>query len=204
MTHNIVDLPKIILASTSVFRKSLLEKLQIPFETAAPNIDENLLSGETVQQMVDRLSLEKAIAVAKQFPNCIIIASDQSALLNQKPLGKPLNYQNAVKQLNNCSGKCVDFYTGLAVLDTREKKAKVYQAQDTTLVCFRELSVATIHNYLMLEEPYQCAGSFKSEGLGITLFNKIETTDPNALMGLPLIELTSIFAKLGIKLPYLR
>lgn len=204
MPSNPKPLPKIILASTSSFRASLLAKLHIAFETASPNINEAHLDEESVSQMVNRLSLEKGLAIAKQHPNSIIIASDQSAMLNNYSLGKPLNYQNAVKQLNECSGKCIEFYTGLAVIDTRKMPAETYQAHDITLVCFRTLSPSTIHNYLTLEEPYQCTGSFKSEGLGITLFSKIETTDPNALIGLPLIELTTILIKLGIPLPYLK
>ncbi len=203
MTCNPTDLPKIILASSSPFRKDLLKKLCIPFETSNPDINEAPLEGESVLKMIARLSLEKALAIAKHHPNSIIIASDQSAILNQEPLGKPHNYQNAVKQLSDCSGQCIEFYTGLAVLDTRANNTHIYQSQESTLVYFRELSSETIHNYLTIEEPYQCAGSFKSEGLGITLFSKIKTNDPNALVGLPLIELTSIFAEIGIQLPYL-
>lgn len=203
MNANLPDLPKIILASTSVFRKMCLEKLQLPFETDKPEIDETRLTGESVAEMVDRLSLEKALKVAESHPNALIIASDQSAALNQQTLNKPLNYETAKQQLKDSSGECVAFYTGLVVLDTRHTPPKTYQTKDITKVHFRTLTDETIHNYLTLETPYQCAGSFKSEGLGITLFKKIENHDPNALIGLPLIELTSIFEEIGITLPYL-
>lgn len=203
MNANPTTLPKIILASTSVFRKMCLEKLQIPFKTDKPEIDETRLAGESVEEMVDRLSLDKALKVAESHPNTIIIASDQSAALHQKALNKPLNYQNAKQQLKDSSGECVTFYTGLVVLDTRQNPPKTYQTKDITKVYFRNLTDKTIHNYLTLETPYQCAGSFKSEGLGISLFKKIENKDPNALIGLPLIELTSIFEEIGITLPFL-
>lgn len=201
MTKNTQTIPKIILASTSVFRKNLLEKLQIPFDTAKPEIDETPLQNESVTEMVDRLSLKKAQKIAEQNPNAIIIASDQSACLDGIPLGKPGNYENATQQLSSFSGKHIDFFTGLVLIDTRSNQT--LQTRDTTKVFFRQLSDEMIHNYLVMEEPYQCAGSFKSEGLGITLFEKIESKDPNALIGLPLIELTSCFKQLGINLPLL-
>lgn len=195
--------PKIILASSSPFRRQLLEKLHIPFQYVSPDIDETRLAGESLLAMIDRLSLAKAAAVASTHPNSIIIASDQSAFLNNEALHKPGNYENAYQQLKNASGQTIEFHTGLVVFDNRQADPKIQSVHDITRVDFRELSHQQIHNYLTLEQPYQCAGSFKSEGLGITLFSKIESTDPNALIGLPLIALTDCLNNLGIQLPYL-
>ncbi len=190
---------QIILASTSPFRKTLLNKLHLPFETAKPQIDETPLADETVKQMVQRLSLEKAQKIAQENHNRIIIGSDQSASFQGQAIGKPYTHSKAIQQLADFSGECVCFYTGLAVID--QAGDKIYQTVDETRVYFRKLSAADIENYLLIEEPYQCAGSFKSEGLGITLFEKIESQDPNALIGLPLIELTGILKQIGIQLP---
>lgn len=198
ITHK-AQLPKLVLGSSSPFRKQMLEKLQLPFIQFAPEIDETPLADETPTAMIKRLSLLKAQAVAKAHPNSIIIASDQCATFNNQPIGKPHTHDNAVKQLQMFSGQAIKFHTGLVVIDPRDQKA--YQSMDTTTVHFRVLSAQTIENYLQAEQPYQCAGSFKSEGLGITLFERIESRDPNALIGLPLIELTSIFAQMGIVLP---
>lgn len=195
------SLPPIILASTSAFRKALLNKLAMPFATAKPNIDETPLANETTSEMVDRLSLKKGMAIAQQHPNSLIIASDQSAIFKDKPLGKPHNFDNAVKQLQSFSGQRITFITGLVVIDTRQTPFKIMQTQDITQVYFRTLTLSQIENYLNTEEPYECAGSFKSEGLGITLFEKIVTEDPNALIGLPLIKLTSMLLDSGISLP---
>jgi MAF protein len=193
------QLPPIVLGSSSPFRKQLLDKLQLPFTQHAPNIDESPLMNESPQAMIQRLSLEKARAVAKIHSNAIVIASDQCATLQDQPIGKPHNHPNAQAQLRSFSGQSIVFYTGLTVIDPRNQTP--FEALDTTTVQFRRLSDTTIENYLLAETPYQCAGSFKSEGLGITLFESIHTRDPNALIGLPLIELTSIFLKMGITLP---
>jgi len=193
------QLPPIVLGSSSVFRKLTLEKLQLPFIQHSPEIDETPLENETPPQMIERLSLLKAKEVAKTHPDKIIIASDQCATFNNRPIGKPHTHENAVKQLKVFSGHAIVFYTGLVVIDPRDQQT--YQVMDTTTVHFRNLSDLTIENYLLAEQPYQCAGSFKSEGLGITLFEGIESKDPNALIGLPLIELTSLFAEMGITLP---
>lgn len=198
-TANPQSLPPILLGSSSPFRASLLNKLHLPFEQAAPEIDERPLENESPDQMVQRLTKNKAMALQADYPQHIIIASDQTACLNQQPLGKPHTFDNAFKQLKSFSGQCVTFYTGLGVIDPNN--GDYHQALDTTKVYFRELSDAVIENYLQIEQPLKCAGSFKSEGLGITLFEKFEMTDPNALIGLPLIELTSIFKKMGIPLP---
>ncbi len=193
--------PQIVLASTSPFRKMLLEKLGVPFETAKPEVDETPQTNETVAEMVSRLSLAKAKAIAPSYPNALIIASDQSASFQDRPIGKPHHYENAVKQLRQFSGQTITFWTGLVVLDTRHNTSQ--QTLDETRVTFRTLTETDIHNYLVLEEPYQCAGSFKSEGLGITLFESIEGKDPNALIGLPLIDLTHFLRQCGLQLPYL-
>ena len=193
------QLPGIVLGSSSPFRKQMLEKLRLPFTQDSPDIDETPLKDETPPEMIKRLSLLKARKVAKSHPDKIIIASDQCATFNNTPIGKPGNHQNAIKQLQDFSGNAIVFYTGLVVIDPSEQKT--YQVMDITTVHFRTLSQTTIENYLNLEQPYQCAGSFKSEGLGITLFERIDSKDPNALIGLPLIELTTLFAKMGIVLP---
>lgn len=198
--NSTAKLPKIILASTSPFRKALLQKLRLPFITENPAIDETPSPKESVVDMVNRLSLAKAQAVAEKHPDAIIIASDQSATYQGQAVGKPHTYQNAMQQLKQFSGETIHFNTGLVVFDGRTQKT--YQTLDITKVSFRTLSETDIHNYLILEEPYQCAGSFKSEGLGITLFSKIEGKDPNALIGLPLIDLTSFLKQCDIQLPF--
>ena len=149
--------------------------------------------------MFKRLSLEKALEIAKTTPNAIIIASDQTAVFNNQPIGKPHSVENAVKQLSDFSDQCITFYTGLVVINTATQQT--YQTMDITKVHFRSLSETVIRNYINIEQPLKCAGSFKSEGLGITLFKRIESNDPNALIGLPLIELTDIFYQMGYPLP---
>lgn len=182
----------IVLGSTSPFRKVLLEKLNIPFKCAKPNIDESPLAQETPQQLVERLALEKAQAI-KNFPNALIIGSDQVAVCEDEILGKPHNYENAVKQLTKFSGKAITFYTGLCVLDSAT--GNTHSLVEPFIVHFNTLSQNDIEQYIKAEEPYNCAGSFKSEGLGICLFKKLEGDDPNSLIGLPLIKLVSLFKK---------
>jgi len=193
------SLPNIILASTSPFRKQLLQKLNLSFDQEAPNINESPLSHELPKEMVARLSNEKAQKIAHRFPNSIIIASDQCATYQEQPIGKPHTMENAVKQLQQFSQQTITFYTGLTVINT--VTSQQFECMDTTQVQFRKLSPEVIKNYLDIEQPFNCAGSFKSEGLGITLFKKISSQDPNALIGLPLIELTGIFYKMGYALP---
>ncbi|WP_426356905.1 Maf family protein [Pseudocolwellia sp. HL-MZ19] len=180
----------IVLGSTSPFRKALLEKLNISFECAKPNIDETAQEGETSIKLVERLAIEKAQAITG-YSNALIIGSDQVALCEGEILGKPHNFDNAVKQLTKFSGKAVTFYTGLCVLDS--KTNKVTSLVEPFTVHFNELSQSEIIHYIKAEEPYNCAGSFKSEGLGICLFKKLEGEDPNSLIGLPLIKLISLF-----------
>ncbi len=188
---------QLILASTSPYRRTLLERLGLPFETAAPDTDESPLENDTPNALVRRLSEAKSRAIAAQFPNALVIGSDQVAVLNQQILGKPGNHENAVQQLRAASGKRVDFLTGLCLLNTRTQNCHVKVVPYS--VVFRALSDAQIEQYLLKDKPYNCAGSFKSEGLGISLFEKMEGDDPNALIGLPLIELTNMLALEGLE-----
>jgi septum formation protein len=194
---------KLILGSTSPFRKELLERLKIDFSCASPDVDETPIEGETIEQMVMRLSELKAEAIAEQIKNsnedALIIGSDQSAVLNGKPLTKPGNFENAVKQLSDASGQRIVFQTGLCLLNTRTGKKQTICEPYT--VVFKKLSAQTIERYLKKEEPYNCAGSFKSEGLGIALFEKFEGEDPNSLIGLPLIKLVGMLENEGLEIP---
>lgn len=186
----------LVLASTSIYRRELLERLQIPFQTAAPDVDETPLSGESAKQTSLRLSREKAQAVAAHYPDALIIGSDQVALLDGQQMGKPLIHDNAVRQLRAMRGKTVIFYTALTLLNARSGEMQTEVAENR--VSFRELSDEEIASYLHKEQPYHCAGSAKSEGLGIALINRMEGDDPNALIGLPLILLVDMLKKQGV------
>jgi MAF protein len=186
----------LVLGSTSPFRKEILQKLNLSFECAKPNIDETALIGETPQALVERLAIEKAIAVADEFPNALIIGSDQVAVCEGEILGKPHNFENGVKQLTKFSNKSVTFYTGLCVYDTANQKA--LSLIEPFIVHFNQLSQSEIESYLNAEQPYNCAGSFKSEGLGICLFKRLEGDDPNSLIGLPLIKLVGLLKQHGL------
>jgi MAF protein len=190
---------KLVLASTSIFRKMLLEKLEIPFQTASPEIDETRKPEESPSELVERLSVEKAHAVAREYREHLIIGSDQVACVDGNILGKPGDFINAKVQLTQASGKKVIFYTGLALLNaiTGEKQTLV----EPFTVHFRHLTEKQIENYLNKEQPFNCAGSFKSEGYGITLFSRLEGDDPNTLIGLPLIRLVEMLEKEGYALP---
>lgn len=187
---------QLVLGSTSPFRKEILEKLNLPFVCAKPNIDESAFDNESPVALVERLAIEKAKAVADEFPDALIIGSDQVAICDGEILGKPHNFENAVKQLEKFSNKTVVFYTGLCVYDS----ALDYTTAliEPFLVHFNELSLSEIENYLHAEQPYNCAGSFKSEGLGICLFKKLEGDDPNTLVGLPLIKLVELLKQHGV------
>lgn len=190
---------KLILGSSSPYRKSLLEQLQIPFTCMSPNIDETQRPNESPMQFVSRLAHEKAQAIKANLPlsdNTLIIGSDQAAILEDKILGKPENIEKAIQQLSLFSGKKVDFLTGLCVLDNKTDTFDL--AVEEYSVYFRELTIEEIEYYLEKEQPLDCAGSFKCEGLGITLFEKMEGNDPNSLIGLPLIKLCSSLRKMGI------
>jgi septum formation protein len=188
----------LVLASTSIYRSQLLSTLQIPFQTAAPDVDETPLSGESAEQTSWRLSRIKAQVVAKHFPDALIIGSDQVALLDGQQIGKPLNHDNAVLQLSAMRGKTVDFYTALTLLNASNGEMQTDVA--VTKVSFRSLSDDQIDRYLKKEQPYHCAGSAKSEGLGIALISSIRGDDPNALIGLPLILLVSMLEKQGVRI----
>lgn len=192
---------KLILGSTSPFRKELLERLQIDFNCISPDVDETHLEGESIEDMVMRLSELKATAVAEKIKgqDALIIGSDQSAVLNGKPLNKPGNFENAVKQLTEASGQRIVFQTGLCLFNTQTGKKQTICEPYT--VVFKKLSAQTIKRYLEKEEPYNCAGSFKSEGLGIALFEKFEGEDPNSLIGLPLIKLVGMLENEGLEVP---
>ncbi|MES9965323.1 MAG: nucleoside triphosphate pyrophosphatase [Candidatus Sedimenticola sp. 20ELBAFRAG] len=191
--------PGLVLGSTSPFRKSLLSKLGMGFTTASPDIDETRNDGETPQDLVTRLAVEKARAVASEHPDSLVIGSDQVACNEGHILGKPGNRENAIKQLEAASGKVVTFYTGLCLLNTVSNSTQV--SCEPFNVHFRELTRDQIERYLDAEEPYNCAGSFKSEALGITLFDRLEGDDPNSLIGLPLIRLVQFLEKEGVAIP---
>ncbi|WP_455198921.1 Maf family protein [Kaarinaea lacus] len=187
---------QLVLASTSPYRRELLQRLGLSFETISPNIDETASPDETPEQLVKRLAESKARAVAFDYPDSLIIGSDQVAVLNGDILGKPGNHENALEQLGNASGQEVIFLTGLCLLNTGSGNCQL--AVEEFSVVFRKLSQEQIENYLQREKPYDCAGSFKSEGLGIALFEKMQGNDPNALIGLPMITLISMLFAEGL------
>ena len=189
--------PPLILASSSPFRQALLQRLHLPFETISPDIDETSISNESAPDYVSRLAAEKAEVIACQNPSSIVIGSDQCAWLEGKILGKPGNHENALKQLQNAQGKEVIFYTGISVrcLDSSVKIVDCIEFR----VGFRLLSNEQLEHYLVTEKPYNCAGSFKSEGYGITLFSYMSGDDPTSLIGLPLIRLTSMLEGAGMR-----
>lgn len=186
------------LASTSVYRKALLEKLTTNFHTAKPEVDETPLSGETPEQLVLRLAETKARAIAANLTDGLVIGSDQVAVFAGNILGKPHTVDNAFAQLASFSGNAVTFLTGLAVVDAKSQQAKV--CIEPFVVHFRHLTNEEISTYIAREQPLNCAGSFKSEGLGITLFEKLEGDDPNSLIGLPLIKLHLMLKEFGADL----
>jgi len=188
----------VILGSTSRYRKELLSRLRIPFEVCAPHVDETPLVGEVPQALALRLALAKALAVAKLNPNAVVIGSDQVADLEGLPLGKPGNHANAILQLQQMRGKTVVFQTALSVVCLANGYEKTSLA--AVKVKFRDLTDAEIENYLRAEEPYDCAGSAKSEGLGIALLEAIDNDDPTALVGLPLIRTCQMLREAGVKL----
>lgn len=187
----------IILASSSVFRKSLLERLHLAFTCHSPEIDESQVPGESARAYVCRLAEAKAQCLADKFPDAVIIGSDQCALLDQTILGKPGSHENALKQLKAAQGRTVVFHTGICVLH----RATGFSEVDDILyrVQFRQLSDSQLAHYLQVEQPYDCAGSFKSEGYGVCLFDAMQGDDPTALVGLPLIRLTSMLENAGIE-----
>ncbi|MCF6434233.1 nucleoside triphosphate pyrophosphatase [Pseudoalteromonas sp. MMG022] len=185
----------LILASSSPFRQSILKKFNLPFDYFSPNIDESPLEGESAEQLVLRLSELKAKSAQQHFAKGLVIGSDQVALHKTSILGKPHNKENAIKQLCRFSGDKVTFLTGLCLYDIESDTATTIL--EPFHVHFKELTEAQVSAYCDAEQPYQCAGSFKSEGLGICLFEKLEGDDPNSLVGLPLIRLNQLLAERG-------
>ena len=188
--------PSILLASTSPFRQALLRKLGLPFITAAPEVDESPLPGESAQALVTRLAKAKAQALTETYPSHWIFGSDQVCVLDGMITGKPHTAEKARAQLRAASGKAITFYTGLALC--HHASGTLLQACEPFVVHFRTLTEAEITGYVEREQPLQCAGSFKSEGLGICLFDRLEGRDPNTLVGLPLIALNAMLQQAGI------
>jgi septum formation protein len=198
MTTLKVQNRSVILGSTSVYRRELLSRLRIPFDVQAPEVDETPISGESPLQLAQRLALAKAHAVAQKFPESVVIGSDQVADLDGLSLGKPGNFERATLQLRQMRGKTVVFQTAVAVVC----HATGFVAQDCAAVnvVFRDLTDNEITAYLLAETPYDCAGSAKSEGLGIALLASIDNDDPTALVGLPLIRTCNMLRAAGVKL----
>jgi MAF protein len=190
---------RLVLASTSPFRRELLRRLGLPFEVAAPAVDEARLPGEPPEALVLRLSEDKARAVAAQLGDALVIGSDQVAVIDEEVLGKPGDRDRAIAQLARASGRRVTFLTGLSLVDAASGRARTLC--EPFHVHFRVLSAEQIARYVDREQPFNCAGSFKSEGYGITLFERLEGGDPNALIGLPLIRLVALLGLEGVPLP---
>ena len=187
-----------VLASSSIYRSELLKRLQLPFEIASPNVDETPLPDESARATSIRLAQEKARAVAATYPDALIIGSDQVALLEGQQLGKPLTHDNAVRQLRAMRGKTTCFYTALTLLNSQTGNLQTEVAEN--FVTLHDLSDIEIEGYLLKEQPYHCAGSAKSEGLGIALISRMTGDDPNALIGLPLILLIEMLRRENVRL----
>jgi len=190
--------PRLILASTSRYRRELLQRLRLPFDVAAPETDESALPGEPPQALARRLAAAKATAIASHMPGAWVIGSDQVAELDGIALGKPGTRDAAVSQLASMSGREVVFRTAVSVV---HGDGRAFHAEDATIVRFRGLDDAEIGRYVDAEQPFDCAGSFKSEGLGIVLFDAIVSQDPTALIGLPLIATADLLRRAGYALP---
>ena len=198
MTGTMTARPRrLVLASTSKYRKALLERLGVPFEMAAPGVDERALGGEAPAATAARLAMAKAQALRRQFADALIIGSDQVAALGAERMDKPGDHATAVRQLRRLSGKAADFHTAVAVLDAAT--GKIESRVVACRVTFRMLDDARIEAYLRREQPYDCAGSAKAEGLGIALIARMETDDPTSLIGLPLIALTEMLERAGLR-----
>ncbi len=189
----------LLLASSSPYRRELLERLRLPFVCASPDIDESRLPEEPAGALVQRLAREKAMVLAARFPDHLIIGSDQVAVLGDQILGKPHTFERALEQLSASSGKSVSFLTGLALYNSRTGECQVDCVPFT--VHMRDLTPERISRYLHAEQPYDCAGSFKAEGLGVSLFRSTEGPDANSLIGLPLIRLVDMLSNEGVQIP---
>jgi len=190
---------KIVLASNSAYRQEILKKLQLEFICTGSDIDESPYPNETAPALATRLSIAKAKAVSHQFTNHLIVGSDQVATCNSLMLGKPGNHETATQQLKTQSGQAVLFYTGLCVLNSTS--GEYFTDLDCCTVYFKNLTDQQIQHYLKIDKPFDCAGSFKSEGYGIVLLSKIQGEDPNALVGLPLIKLIKLLNQCGCAIP---
>ncbi|WP_024699013.1 Maf family protein [Pseudomonas avellanae] len=192
-------MPSLLLASSSPYRRELLGRLRLPFACKSPDIDESHRPGEAAHDLVQRLAREKAQALAGEHPGHLIIGSDQVAVLDGQILGKPHTFERALEQLTAASGSRVTFLTGLALFNSSTGECQVDCVPFT--VHMRELDQASIERYLRTEEPYDCAGSFKAEGLGVSLFRSTEGADATSLIGLPLIRLVDMLIKEGVSVP---
>ena len=188
----------LVLGSSSIYRREQLSRLTSNFRVIKPRVDETPRDGEEPRALAVRLATAKAEAVAAQCAGAIVIGSDQVADLDGQPLGKPGTIDNAVRQLIACAGKTVVFHSALCVIDARSARHAYFEALDTTRVTFRELGEGEIRRYVDRENPLDCAGAFKSEGLGIALFESIDSSDPTALVGLPMIALCALLRRAGI------
>lgn len=189
----------LVLASTSIYRRQLLERLKVPFTVHSPGINEEPLPNEDVTSLVHRLARQKAEAVAERYPDSIVIGSDQTAVRGTQILGKPGTIEAATAQLKAAGGGQVTFYTAVHVIDPHHQQHEAHI--DTTVVRFRSLSDEEISRYIALDQPLDCAGSFKAEALGISLFERIDSQDPTALTGLPLIWLCGALRRAGLSIP---
>lgn len=187
---------ELILASSSPARQTLLRQLGLPFTTVAPNINETPLPDESIAQLVIRLARDKANAVAIKHPNAVIIGADSIGILNNQILAKPMTHEKAIEQLEACSGKSMTFFTGLCVLDSKSNRALTYVSE--LEVYFKTLTPSMIEGYLNRDKPYQCAGSIKIEQLGISLIEKVRGDDYTAIIGLPLMKLSSFLQEVGM------
>lgn len=190
---------RLLLASSSPYRRELLSRLHLPFDCGAPQIDETANNNESAEDLVQRLAAAKARALAPDHRDHLIIGSDQVAVLGREILGKPHTLERAMQQLKACSGNSVTFLTGLALLNSQSGRLQIDCVPFT--VHFRELDESRIERYLRTEQPYDCAGSFKAEGLGVSLFRSTSGSDATSLIGLPLIRLVDMLLKEGMQIP---
>ena len=202
--HQIMPTPtsqlRLILGSSSIYRKELLSRLHLPFDVIAPDIDETPAANESPDATALRLAQEKATVIGRKSPNSLVIGSDQVATLNGEQIGKPGTHENALKQLQKMRGRKVVFHTALCLFDSRLDitSPQIQLENIQTFVTFRDLPDAELDAYLRIEQPYDCAGSAKNEGLGIAIIERIESSDPSALTGLPLIALTAMLRRAGL------
>ncbi|RBA25701.1 Maf-like protein [Herminiimonas fonticola] len=192
--------PRLILGSSSIYRKELLSRLHLPFDVMVPDIDETPAENESPDATALRLAQEKATVIGLRSPNSLVIGSDQVATLDGEQIGKPGTHENALKQLQKMRGRKVVFHTALCLFDSRidTTSPQIQLENIQTFVTFRDLPDAELDAYLRIEQPYDCAGSAKNEGLGIAIIERIESSDPSALTGLPLITLTAMLRRAGL------